>query len=78
MFMAAKADWFETYEPRAIDAVIEVDGVIPGCPIDGYEFRRVVTTALTGSYTLKPLIIPFVLSANWTRTFVCTNADRCA
>ncbi|MDX1414903.1 MAG: hypothetical protein R3293_11980 [Candidatus Promineifilaceae bacterium] len=43
-----QADWFETYEPRAIEAVIEVDGVVPGCPIDGYEFQRVVTALLQG------------------------------
>lgn len=50
----SKADLFETYEPRAIDAVIEVDGVIPGCPIDGYEFRRVVTTLLQGRIPEPP------------------------
>jgi len=44
----SKADWFETYEPRAISAVIEVDGVVPGCPIDGYEFRQIVTALLQG------------------------------
>jgi sulfhydrogenase subunit delta len=44
----SKADWFETYEPRAISAVIEVDGFIPGCPIDGYEFQCAVKALLQG------------------------------
>ena len=50
----SKADWFETYEPRAINAVIEVDCAIPGCPIDGFEFRRVVTTLLQGRTPVTP------------------------
>ena len=49
-----KADWYETYEARPIDAVIEVDAVIPGCPIDREEFIRVVKAMLLG----KSLPIP--------------------
>ncbi len=52
-----KKDWFDTYEPRAVDKVIAVDGVIPGCPIDGPEFIRVVKGLLQGR-VLKPPIYP--------------------
>jgi sulfhydrogenase subunit delta len=38
----AKAEWYETYEPRPISKVIAVDVVVPGCPISGAEFVRVV------------------------------------
>ena len=48
-----KKDWFDTYEPRAIEKVIQVDGTIPGCPIDGQEFIRVVKGLLQGR-VLKP------------------------
>lgn len=43
-----KADWYETYPARPISAVIEVDAVIPGCPIDREEFVRVVKALLMG------------------------------
>jgi sulfhydrogenase subunit delta len=43
-----KADWYETYAARPIGAVIEVDAVIPGCPIDREEFVRVVKALLLG------------------------------
>jgi len=42
------ADWYETYEARPISAVIAVDAVIPGCPIDREEFVRVVKAVLIG------------------------------
>ncbi len=45
---------FETYEPRAIDKVVQVDGVIPGCPIDEYEFLRVVKGLLQGRVLSPP------------------------
>lgn len=41
-----RAGWFEVYEARAIGEVIEVDAVIPGCPIDRNEFVSVVTQLL--------------------------------
>ena len=47
-------DWFETYEPRAIEKVIAVDAVIPGCPIDGQEFLRVVKGLLQGRLLSPP------------------------
>lgn len=79
-----KADWFETYEPRAIDAVIEVDGVIPGCPIDGYEFRRVVTTLLQGRTPVTPdypVCVECKLDENvcmYQRGQVCLGPITCA
>lgn len=45
---SSRADWFEVYEARAISKVIDVDAVIPGCPIDRDEFVSVVTTLLQG------------------------------
>lgn len=72
-----KAEWYETYEPRAISRVIEVDHVIPGCPIDRDEFVRFVTHLLQGR-TPKlpnyPMCIECKLNENvcvYTRGQVC-------
>ncbi len=43
-----KADWYETYPARPISAVVPVDAVIPGCPIDRNEFLEVVKALLLG------------------------------
>jgi len=43
-----KAEWYPTYAARPISAVVEVDAVIPGCPIDRDEFIRVVKALLVG------------------------------
>ena len=43
-----KAGWYETYPARPISAVVKVDAVIPGCPIDRYEFLEVVKALLAG------------------------------
>lgn len=43
-----KADWYDTYEPRPIEAVIDVDAFIPGCPIDRNEFVKAVKHLLQG------------------------------
>lgn len=43
-----KADWYDTYPVRPISGVIQVDAVIPGCPIDKTEFVRAVTHLLQG------------------------------
>ncbi|HEC23765.1 MAG TPA: NADH:ubiquinone oxidoreductase [Chloroflexi bacterium] len=43
-----KADWYETYPARPISAVIPVDAVIPGCPIDRHEFVTIVKQLLQG------------------------------
>jgi coenzyme F420-reducing hydrogenase gamma subunit len=49
-----KADWYDTYAARPIGDVIQVDAVIPGCPIDREEFIAVVKAVLLG----KSLPIP--------------------
>jgi len=43
-----KAGWYETYPARPISAVVKVDAVIPGCPIDREEFIGVVKALLLG------------------------------
>jgi sulfhydrogenase subunit delta len=48
-----KADWYDTYDARPIDAVIPVDFAIPGCPIDRDEFVACVKALLLG---MKPPI----------------------
>jgi coenzyme F420-reducing hydrogenase gamma subunit len=49
-----KAEWFESYTPRPIEDVVEVDGVIPGCPIDRNEFAMAVTHLLQGRLPKLP------------------------
>lgn len=72
-----KADWFDTYPARPISAVIEVDGFIPGCPIDRDEFVRAVTHLLQGRMPAipnYPLCIECKLDENtcvYTRGLVC-------
>jgi coenzyme F420-reducing hydrogenase gamma subunit len=48
-----KAEWYDTYPARPISAVVEVDAIIPGCPIDREEFINVVRAVLVGK---KPSI----------------------
>ncbi len=43
-----KAEWYETYPARPISAIIPVDAVLPGCPIDREEFVRAVKALLQG------------------------------
>jgi coenzyme F420-reducing hydrogenase gamma subunit len=43
-----KAEWYPTYAARPISAVVEVDAIIPGCPIDRDEFIKVVKALLVG------------------------------
>jgi sulfhydrogenase subunit delta len=43
-----KAEWYPTYAARPIGAVVQVDVVIPGCPIDRDEFIKVVKALLVG------------------------------
>ncbi len=43
-----KADWFETYPARPIDAVVQVDYYVHGCPIDRNEFLSIVKSLLLG------------------------------
>ena len=43
-----KADWYDTYPARPIEAVVPVDAFLPGCPIDRHEFIRAVKALLQG------------------------------
>jgi coenzyme F420-reducing hydrogenase gamma subunit len=45
---------YESYPARPISAVIKVDAAIPGCPIDRYEFLRVVQMVLQGRVPKLP------------------------
>jgi sulfhydrogenase subunit delta len=49
-----QADWYDTYAARPISAVVEVDAVVPGCPIDREEFVRVVKALLVGKQPPLP------------------------
>ena len=49
-----KADLFETYSPRPIDAVIPVDYKIHGCPIRGEEFLEFCKQILSGQKFVIP------------------------
>lgn len=53
-----KAEWYETYPARPLSAVVKVDAVIPGCPIDRNEFLEVVKAVLLGK---KPPIPDYPL-----------------
>jgi len=72
-----KADWYETYEARPIDAVIPVDFAIPGCPIDRTEFINCVKALLLGKKPPipdYPLCVECKLKENaclFTRNNVC-------
>lgn len=41
-------DNYSSYPARPISAVIQVDAAIPGCPIDRFEFLRIVQMVLQG------------------------------
>ncbi len=41
-------DMYESYPARPIGDVIKVDAAIPGCPIDRFEFLRIVQRILQG------------------------------
>ncbi len=43
-----KAEWYDTYAVRPIGEVIQVDAVVPGCPIDPDEFVSIVKKLLQG------------------------------
>lgn len=49
-----KADLFETYAARPIDAVIKVDAKVHGCPIDRNEFLSIVKQLLAGQKPFVP------------------------
>ena len=48
------AHYFDAYRVRGIDEVINVDAVIPGCPIDRDEFVHVVRGLLQGRLPEPP------------------------
>ncbi len=48
------AGWYESYEPRAIGDVIDVDTAVPGCPIDRDEFIDMVKLFLQGRLPQPP------------------------
>ena len=43
-----KAAWYDTYDVRPINKVIDVDFAIPGCPIDRDEFMPVLKRCCKG------------------------------
>ncbi len=43
-----KWDWFDAYEARPISSAVKVDYVVPGCPIDRFEFLEIVKALLQG------------------------------
>ncbi|HEQ79165.1 MAG TPA: NADH:ubiquinone oxidoreductase [Euryarchaeota archaeon] len=47
-------EFFENVETRSVGEVVKVDAVIPGCPIDRNEFKRVVTDLLVGKEPKLP------------------------
>lgn len=47
-------DKYESYPARPISAVIKVDAVVPGCPIDRYEFLKIVQQLLQGRHPKLP------------------------
>ena len=72
-----KAEWYETYDARPIEAVIPVDFAIPGCPIDRNEFINCVKALLLGKKPPipdYPLCVECKLKENvclFTRNKVC-------
>lgn len=49
-----QAEWFPTIAARPISAVVKVDYELPGCPINGREFLRLVQHVLAG----RPFRLP--------------------
>ncbi|MDP2900426.1 MAG: NADH:ubiquinone oxidoreductase [Candidatus Bathyarchaeota archaeon] len=49
-----KAAWFDTYPARPISAVVKVDAVIPGCPVDKNEVLATVKALLMGKTPRLP------------------------
>jgi coenzyme F420-reducing hydrogenase gamma subunit len=72
-----KSAWYDTYATRPISEVIEVDAVLPGCPIDREEFISFVKQMLQGrmpQLTENPVCVECRLKENtcvWTLGQVC-------
>ena len=47
-------DYFDAFETKAINEVVRVDAMIPGCPIDRNEFVRVVIDLVLGKKPRLP------------------------
>lgn len=58
VFSNIKADHIKTIKATPVDAVVEVDHYIRGCPITKEEFAQVVTDLLAGK---KPYIRPYAV-----------------
>jgi sulfhydrogenase subunit delta len=48
------AETFETADARPVEEIVEVDAVLPGCPIDREEFVRILKTLLQGRRPQPP------------------------
>ena len=48
MVYGDKADWYDTYPARPVDAVVKVDAKVHGCPINRPEFVSIVKALLMG------------------------------
>lgn len=62
-----RAEWFETYPARPLEAVIPVEAFIPGCPIDRDEFVQAVRVFLQGRQLVvsgEPLCVECKLKEN--------------
>ena len=60
-------DAYESYPARPISAVITVDAVIPGCPIDRWEFLHIVQRCCRAA-SRNCLITRYASNANWAKT----------
>ena len=49
-----KAAWFDSYPARPLSAVVKVDAVIPGCPVDKKEVLETIKSLLMGKSTRLP------------------------
>lgn len=49
-----KAGWFDTYLARPVSAVVKVDAVIPGCPVDKKEVVETIKAVLMGKVPRLP------------------------
>jgi sulfhydrogenase subunit delta len=47
-YVYGRENAYESYPARPISAVIDVDAVVPGCPIDRHEFLHIVQQVLQG------------------------------
>lgn len=72
-----KADWYEAGAARPIGEVIQVDAVVPGCPIDGEEFIRTVKMLLQGRVPDLPEVPVCVECKMMENVCVYTRGQAC-